>query len=317
MKGGIGMTEAVRMLTPAAGACTTCDGYRWFDDRGSPCSGQPFLFSESCADCNLGGLRRLWGQEPEDWPEGHPHREALKQERVAVEVAPKPELTLEERATNDQTREHIEVVRNLINMAVRELLRRGEIHDQSKLGDIERKTFVEFTPKLKGSVYGSDEYKGFLRDMKPALDNHYAHNRHHPDHFSDGIGGMNLIDVLEMLLDWKAATLRHGTGDIEASLAINKKRFGISDQLASILSNTVRDFDLVSYGASTTFLRGRADCYQDRCEGCDFASIGGEDKRFEMRAPDYVKPEDAEEYLRGYRAMAIGLYGDFTEPVAK
>lgn len=176
---------------------------------------------------------------------------------------------------------------------------------------------MEFTPKLKGSDYGSEEYKGFLREMKPALDHHYANNRHHPEHFEHGVGGMNLIDVLEMLLDWKAATLRHGTGDIEASPAINKKRFGISDQLASILLNTVRDLDLVGYGASAAFLRGRTDCYQDRCEGCGFASIGGEDKRFEMSAPAYIEAGDADEYLRGYKAMAIGLYGDLMEPGAK
>lgn len=161
------------------------------------------------------------------------------------------DLTLEEHATNDHTRAHIEVVRNLLNMMVRELLHRGEIHDQSKLGDLERKTFVEFTPKLKDSTYGSEEYKGFLRDMKPALDNHYAENAHHPEHFQDGINGMTLIDVLEMLLDWKAATLRHDTGDIMRSLEINKERFGIDAQLMTILTNTVRYFGLVNYGKNT------------------------------------------------------------------
>jgi len=158
------------------------------------------------------------------------------------------DLTLEEHATNDHTRAHIEVVRNLLNTVVREFLRRGEIHDQSKLGDLERQTFVEFTPKLKNSVYGSEEYKGFLRDMKPALDNHYASNRHHPEHFTRGINGMDLIDVLEMVLDWKAATLRHDTGDIMRSLEINRERFGISEQLMDILTNTVHNLGLVEYG---------------------------------------------------------------------
>ena len=62
------------------------------------------------------------------------------------------DLTQEERATNDQTREHIENVRDLLNLMVQELMRRGETHDQSKLGDLERQTFVEFTPKLKAST---------------------------------------------------------------------------------------------------------------------------------------------------------------------
>jgi hypothetical protein len=84
---------------------------------------------------------------------------------------------------------------------------------------------------------------GFLRDMKPALDHHYANNRHHPEHFGEeGIDGMNLFDVLEMFIDWTASTRRHADGDIAKSIEINKKRFGMSDQLAQIFRNTVRDF---------------------------------------------------------------------------
>lgn len=158
------------------------------------------------------------------------------------------ELSLEEQATNAQTLEHIQNVRNLINIAVRELLYRAEIHDVSKLGDLERKTFVEFTPKLKASTYGSDEYRGFLQEMKPALDNHYACNRHHPEHFTDGVDGMNLIDLLEMVLDWRAATMRHANGDLHRSIEINTERFKLSPQLVQILKNTVRDLKLNEYG---------------------------------------------------------------------
>jgi len=162
------------------------------------------------------------------------------------------ELTLEEKATNNETREHIENVRNLLNIMVRELLRRGEIHDQSKLGDLERSTFVEFTPKLKGSTYGSEEYKGFLSEMKPALDNHYASNRHHPEHFKNGIKDMNLIDVLEMILDWRAASQRHQNGNVEKSVEVNRERFGLSDQLATIIINTYRDFGLLELSDLST-----------------------------------------------------------------
>lgn len=55
------------------------------------------------------------------------------------------------------------------------------------------------------------------------------------------IGRMSLIALLEMLCDWKAASERHDTGDILRSLDINKERFGISDQLDSILRNTVAE----------------------------------------------------------------------------
>lgn len=51
---------------------------------------------------------------------------------------------------------------------------------------------------------------------------------------------MNLVDIIEMLCDWKAATLRHADGDIYKSIEINQKRFGYSDELKSIFINTIK-----------------------------------------------------------------------------
>ena len=47
------------------------------------------------------------------------------------------------------------------------------------------------------------------------------------------------LDILEMLCDWKAATLRHKDGDIRKSIEINQKRFGYSDELKRIFLNTL------------------------------------------------------------------------------
>jgi len=114
-------------------------------------------------------------------------------------------------------------------------------HDDSKLYGPERDIFDEYTPKLKDSTYGSDEYKQFLKEMGGALNHHYRNNRHHPEHFLNGMNGMNLVDIIEMLCDWKAATLRHEDGDMLKSLEINIKRFKIDFQLAKILHNTILD----------------------------------------------------------------------------
>jgi hypothetical protein len=111
-------------------------------------------------------------------------------------------------------------------------------HDESKLHDPEKAMFDEFTPKLRDSTYGSDEYRGYLQEMGTALEHHYANNRHHPEHFEDGVAGMTLVDLIEMLSDWKAATERHADGDLEKSLLIQQERFGLSPQLVSILRNT-------------------------------------------------------------------------------
>ena len=74
--------------------------------------------------------------------------------------------------------------------------------------------------------------------MKPALDYHYAQNRHHPEHFQNGVDGMTLFDLIEMYCDWKAATERHANGSLEKSIQYNAERFKIGQQLTNIFENT-------------------------------------------------------------------------------
>jgi len=142
-----------------------------------------------------------------------------------------------------QTLNHIATVKNYLFGMCFSISERAMRHDASKLQDPEAKVFEEFTPKLKDSTYGSEEYQGFLKDMKPALDHHYAKNRHHPEYHKDGIDDMNLVDIMEMFADWLAASQRHADGDIMKSIEINKDRFGMSDQLVSIFKNSVELFD--------------------------------------------------------------------------
>lgn len=139
------------------------------------------------------------------------------------------------------TKKHIDRVRQLIRHVTANFMQRALVHDRSKLEDPEKSAFDYATPRLAGSTYGSDEYKGFLADLKPALDHHYAANSHHPEHYPNGVDGMSLLDVLEMLCDWKAAGERHNDGSIERSLKVNQERFKVSPQLQAILENTARE----------------------------------------------------------------------------
>jgi UDP-N-acetylmuramate-alanine ligase len=139
------------------------------------------------------------------------------------------------------TYEHIGKVRAFLNMAIINLILRGQAHDASKLVSPEVESFDEYTPKLKDLVYGSDEYRATLREMKPAVEHHYSVNSHHPEHYDNGVSGMSLMDLLEMICDWKAASERTKDGNISDSLQHNQERFGYSDELASIISNTVKE----------------------------------------------------------------------------
>lgn len=139
------------------------------------------------------------------------------------------------------TMRHARRVDELLLQLTQAILGRVTYHDRSKLEPPEKDTFDVYGPKLRTSTYGSDEYKTFLAEMQVALDHHYAVNRHHPEHYLDGIDGMTLVDLVEMLADWKAAGERHANGSMARSLEIQKGRFGISDQLHSVLVNTARD----------------------------------------------------------------------------
>lgn len=136
------------------------------------------------------------------------------------------------------TIKHIERVRHYIHYFTSRLYNRGVKHDSTKLEDPEVQLFAEYTPKLKDTVYNSEEYQQNLKGLQPALDHHYAVSQHHPEHFVDGINDMTLIDIVEMFCDWKAATERHTTGNLLKSIEINAERFAMSDQLKKIFMNT-------------------------------------------------------------------------------
>lgn len=143
---------------------------------------------------------------------------------------------------------HIKRVAQLLTEASSELIRRANVHDNSKLENPEKELFDEYTPKLKNCTYGSDEYKQYLKELKVALDHHYANNSHHPEHYKEGF---DLFDLIEMFFDWKAATERHADGDIFKSIEINQKRFQLSDQLCDIFRNTAIRLGYSSNSASS------------------------------------------------------------------
>lgn len=137
---------------------------------------------------------------------------------------------------------HIKRVNALLIKFSKDLLERATCHDDSKLAEPEKQLFDEYTPKLKGCTYGSDEYKSFLTSLKVGLDHHYEKNSHHPEHYANGVDGMDLLDLVEMFMDWKAAGERHADGNIIKSIEHNKDRFRLSEQVVSIFKNTAANY---------------------------------------------------------------------------
>lgn len=140
--------------------------------------------------------------------------------------------------SREDTEAHITSVARHLILLVGELYKRATFHDESKLFEPEKPVFDEVTPKLKELTYGSDEYKEQLAAMGTALQHHYAHNRHHPEHFLDGVNNMTLVDLVEMFCDWCAATFRHNDGNILRSIEQNTERFKLDPMVATIFRNT-------------------------------------------------------------------------------
>lgn len=151
-----------------------------------------------------------------------------------------------------ETQDHIDRVRFFMIDAVDNLVERSAKHDRSKLLEPELSAFDIATPKLAHLEYGSEEYKQSLRDLGPALEHHFEHNDHHPEHYERGVRDMSLMALIEMLCDWRAASERvkqrtnnpEKVGTFQAGLEHNFEKFGIEPQLQSILIATVKELNL-------------------------------------------------------------------------
>jgi hypothetical protein len=107
-------------------------------------------------------------------------------------------------------------------------------------------------PEMRKHPYGSPELKAATKLLGPALEHHFAHNSHHPEHYGpDGVAGMDLLDLVEMLCDWRAAAERP-PGDGTVRMDVNSERYGLTPQLAAILSNTLARYFPVSEPAEAS-----------------------------------------------------------------
>jgi len=136
----------------------------------------------------------------------------------------------EEAKTAITIAKHILFVRTYLDRLANTLVMRGLLHDASKTNDDEFDGFVKIGKISRTYPYGSDEYKQSMRDNKDVIDLHYSRNPHHPEHHKNGVADMSLIDIIEMVCDWKAASEVYGKTSFEDSLKISIERFGLTSE---------------------------------------------------------------------------------------
>lgn len=123
-----------------------------------------------------------------------------------------------------------------------ELNVRAAVHDTSKFASDEFDGFVQINRVARTCEYGSQEYNESLSEVD-AVPLHYSRNPHHPEHYADGIDGMSLSDIIEMVVDWKAAAEGYGQTSLARSLEVQTERFGLQEKHLYLIRLILREID--------------------------------------------------------------------------
>ena len=144
----------------------------------------------------------------------------------------------------NETRALRTVMRHCLNLkqalgkVISNLQDRSDSHDYSKLEDDEFDAVIHYQ-KLDGLEYGSEEYKEKMNEIRPftakGWDLHIKRNSHHPEHHNN-IDDMGLLDIIEMVCDWKAANATYNTSEQSfrdaAKVCIEKYGFNMTQRWA-------------------------------------------------------------------------------------
>lgn len=141
-----------------------------------------------------------------------------------------------------KTNEHKALIEKIFfNYIVPSLNERAIAHDSSKLESPEKECVDKYTPLLKAVKEGTPEYEEIKKRMNAeGYEHHYAVNRHHPEHFKNGINDMNIIDLVELTVDWIADS-KDSDESFSEELDSHAKKFSVPPMLKDIIANTYRD----------------------------------------------------------------------------
>lgn len=146
---------------------------------------------------------------------------------------------MEESAYEKDFHAHRRLVDRGLRDIATELVVRANMHDRSKMEPEEREIYERVTPEFASVQYGTPEYEAVKAKLGPALEHHYQHNDHHPEHFENGVAQMDLAQLTEMVADWYAAIRRDPNAHLMESLEKLREKYHIQSQLYGIILNTI------------------------------------------------------------------------------
>lgn len=131
-----------------------------------------------------------------------------------------------------RSKEHVERVAALLEDFAEVLRERAESHDKSLGESPERELFERGYEVLENAEEGTGLYFDATQLISAGMEHHFLRNSHHPEHYPNGIYGMDLVDVVEMFCVWLAA-------DEVEDQSIS---YDLGLELALVLSNTRASF---------------------------------------------------------------------------
>ena len=136
---------------------------------------------------------------------------------------------------------HIMTVQLILRTLAREMLNRADAHDLSKLGPDEFGGMIAIDRIADKCGLNSPEYMAALSGG--AIQLHVSRHSHHPEYHVSGVQNMSLLDIVEMVCDWKAANVLRGHPEWNESVRMMSERLGLSSEQIYLINLIASELD--------------------------------------------------------------------------
>lgn len=136
---------------------------------------------------------------------------------------------------------HIMTVQSLVRRLAYQLMLRADTHDLSKFAPDEFGGMIEIDRIADEQGLNSPAYMEALSGG--AIQLHQSRHPHHPEYHSRGIEDMSLLDIVEMVCDWKAANQLRGHPAWGESVQMMADRLNLSSEYLFLINLIAKELE--------------------------------------------------------------------------
>lgn len=132
-------------------------------------------------------------------------------------------------------------VQSLVRRISYRLMSRADVHDLSKFSPDELGGMIAIDRIADEKGLNSPEYMAALSG--PAIQLHHSRHSHHPEYHQNGIRSMSLLDLIEMVCDWKAANQLRGHPEWNESVNMMTERLNLPGEYLLLIQLIARELE--------------------------------------------------------------------------